>query len=48
MRLRVERQLGYKSLKYLASIEAVERVDGIGQGRGSMVGELGFSWYAGI
>lgn len=48
VRLRVERQLGYKSLKYLASIEAVERVDGIGQGRGSMVGELGFSWYAGI
>ncbi|MDP4021743.1 molybdopterin-dependent oxidoreductase [Methylobacterium sp. NEAU 140] len=48
VRLRVERQLGYKSLKYLASIEAVDRVDGIGQGRGSMVGELGFSWYAGI
>ena len=48
VRLRVERQLGYKSLKYLASIEAVARVDGIGQGRGSMVSELGFSWYAGI
>jgi DMSO/TMAO reductase YedYZ molybdopterin-dependent catalytic subunit len=48
VRLRVERQLGYKSLKYLASIEAVDRVDGVGQGRGSMVGELGFSWYAGI
>ncbi len=48
VRLRVERQLGYKSLKYLASIEAVDRVDGLGQGRGSMVGELGFSWYAGI
>lgn len=48
VRLRVERQLGYKSLKYLASLEAVDRVDGLGQGRGSMVGELGFSWYAGI
>ncbi len=48
VRLRVERQLGYKSLKYLASIEAVDRVDGLGQGRGSMVSELGFSWYAGI
>lgn len=48
VRLRVERQLGYKSLKYLASIEAVARVDGIGQGRGSMVSELGFSWYGGI
>ncbi|MRI55079.1 molybdopterin-binding protein [Methylobacterium sp. DB1607] len=48
VRLRVERQLGYKSLKYLASIEATDRVDGLGQGRGSMVSELGFSWYAGI
>ena len=48
VRLRVERQLGYKSLKYLASIEAVARVDGLGEGRGSMVSELGFAWYAGI
>jgi len=48
VRLRVERQLGYKSLKYLSSIEAVDRVDGIGHGRGSMVAGLGFSWYAGI
>lgn len=48
VRLRVERQLGYKSLKYLSAIEAVAQVDGIGQGRGSMVSELGFPWYAGI
>ena len=48
VRLRVERQLGYKSLKYLASIEAVARVDGLGQGRGSMLSDLGFSWYGGI
>lgn len=48
VRLRVERQLGYKSLKYLASIEATDRVDGLGQGGGSMVSGLGFSWYAGI
>ena len=44
VRLRVERQLGYKSLKYLSSIEAVARVEGAG----SMVAGLGFSWYAGI
>ena len=48
LRLRVERQLGYKSLKYIAAIEAAERVDGSGKGRGSMVAELGFPWYAGI
>ncbi len=48
VRLRVERQLGYKSLKYLSGIEAVESVAGFGKGRGSMVAELGFPWYAGI
>ena len=48
VRLRVERQLGYKSLKYLTSIEAVARIDGFGRGRGSMVAEQGFAWYAGI
>lgn len=48
LRLRVERQLGYKSLKYLVGIEAVGRVDGLAKGRGSMVAELGFSWYGGI
>jgi DMSO/TMAO reductase YedYZ molybdopterin-dependent catalytic subunit len=48
VRLRVERQLGYKSLKYISAIEAVDRVEGLGKGRGSMVAELGFPWYAGI
>ena len=48
VRLRVERQLGYKSLKYLTGIEAVARVDRVGQGRGSMLAELGLPWYAGI
>jgi DMSO/TMAO reductase YedYZ molybdopterin-dependent catalytic subunit len=48
VRLRVERQLGYKSLKYLTSIEAVAAVNGLGAGRGSITSELGFSWYAGI
>jgi len=48
VRLRVERQLGYKSLKYISAIEAVDRVDVLGKGRGSMVAELGFPWYAGI
>ena len=48
VRLRVERQLGYKSLKYLTSVEAVAAVDRLGTGRGSMLSELGFAWYAGI
>ena len=48
VRLRIERQLGYKSLKYLTSIEVVERIDTIASGRGSMVSDLGFAWYGGI
>jgi len=48
VRLRVPRQLGYKSLKYLAQITLVDSLKDIGQGLGSISPELGYSWYAGI
>jgi len=48
VRLRVPRQLGYKSLKYLAQITVVDSLKDIGQGLGSIAPELGYSWYAGI
>ena len=48
IRLRVPRQLGYKSLKYLAQITVVDSLKDIGQGLGSISPELGYSWYAGI
>jgi len=48
VRLRVPRQLGYKSLKYLSQITLVNSVKDIGQGLGSIAPELGYSWYAGI
>ena len=48
VRLRVPRQLGYKSLKYLAQISVVDSVKEIGKGLGSISPELGYSWYAGI
>ncbi len=48
VRLRVPRQLGYKSLKYLSQITVVDSVKDIGQGLGSIAPELGYSWYAGI
>jgi len=48
IRLRVERQLGYKSLKYVSSIEVVDRLDHIEDGSGAMVVSYGYSWYAGI
>jgi DMSO/TMAO reductase YedYZ molybdopterin-dependent catalytic subunit len=49
LRLRVERQLGYKQAKYLMGIEAVVTLDGIGKGRGGYWEDYaGYDWYAGI
>ncbi|AMK24611.1 MULTISPECIES: molybdopterin-binding protein [unclassified Sphingobium] len=49
LRLRVERQLGYKQAKYLMQIEAVASLDGIGRGKGGFWEDhAGYDWYAGI
>jgi len=48
LRLRVERQLGYKMAKYLKRIELVDRLDDIGGGRGGYWEDRGYEWYAGI
>ncbi len=48
LRLRVERQLGYKMAKYVMRIEAVESLGGIRGGRGGFWEDLGYEWYAGI
>jgi DMSO/TMAO reductase YedYZ molybdopterin-dependent catalytic subunit len=48
LRLRVERQLGYKMAKYVMRIEAVSQIAGIRGGRGGFWEDLGYEWYAGI
>jgi DMSO/TMAO reductase YedYZ molybdopterin-dependent catalytic subunit len=48
LRLRVERQLGYKMAKYVMRIEAVESFDALGRGRGGFWEDRGYEWYAGI
>jgi DMSO/TMAO reductase YedYZ molybdopterin-dependent catalytic subunit len=48
LRLRVPRQLGGKSTKYLSWITLTDTVKDIGQGFGAGGVERGFSWYAGI
>jgi DMSO/TMAO reductase YedYZ molybdopterin-dependent catalytic subunit len=48
LRLRVERQLGYKQAKYVMRIEAVESYAAIGGGRGGFWEDRGYAWYAGI
>lgn len=49
LRMRIERQLGYKHAKYLTAIEAVASLDGIGGGKGGYWEDRSnYQWYAGI
>lgn len=49
LRMRIERQLGYKSAKYLTAIEAVESFEDIAKGKGGYWEDRGdYQWYAGI
>jgi DMSO/TMAO reductase YedYZ molybdopterin-dependent catalytic subunit len=48
LRLRVERQLGYKHAKYLMRIEVTDRVTNLGRGKGGYWEDRGYEWYAGI
>ena len=48
LRLRVERQLGYKQAKYIMRIEAVDDFARLGRGKGGFWEDRGYEWYAGI
>ncbi|WP_432768104.1 MAG: molybdopterin-dependent oxidoreductase [Sphingopyxis sp.] len=49
LRLRIERQLGYKHAKYVTGIEAVTSLAGIGAGKGGYWEDrINYEWYAGI
>jgi len=48
LRLRVPRQLGYKSLKYITSLTVTDSLKRFGKGLGSAEPEAGYAWYAGI
>lgn len=49
LRLRVERQLGYKHAKFVMRLEAVETLVGIGSGRGGFWEDIAnYEWFAGI
>jgi len=47
-RLRVERQCGYKNLKFVKSIRVVDSLAGIGKGTGGINSDVGFHWFAGV
>jgi DMSO/TMAO reductase YedYZ molybdopterin-dependent catalytic subunit len=48
LRVRVERQLGYKMTKYIRSIELVDSFAAIGDGKGGYWEDQGYEWYGGI
>lgn len=48
VRLRAERQLGYKMAKYINRIELVAELTQIAGGRGGYWEDQGYSWYGGI
>jgi DMSO/TMAO reductase YedYZ molybdopterin-dependent catalytic subunit len=48
LRLRVPRQLGYKSVKFITRMTVTDSLKHFGKGLGSASPEGGYSWYAGI
>jgi DMSO/TMAO reductase YedYZ molybdopterin-dependent catalytic subunit len=48
LRIRLPRQLGYKSVKFLNRMIVTDDVKKFGKGLGSISPEQGYAWYAGI
>jgi DMSO/TMAO reductase YedYZ molybdopterin-dependent catalytic subunit len=48
LRLRVERQIGYKQAKYLMRIVVADSLAPFGSGKGGYWPDRGYEWYAGI
>jgi DMSO/TMAO reductase YedYZ molybdopterin-dependent catalytic subunit len=48
LRLRLPRQLGYKSVKFITKLTVTDSLKGFGKGLGSAAPEGGYAWYAGI
>jgi DMSO/TMAO reductase YedYZ molybdopterin-dependent catalytic subunit len=48
LRLRLPRQLGYKSVKFITALTVTDSLKGFGKGLGSASPETGYAWYAGI
>lgn len=48
LRMRIPRQLGYKSVKFITRITATDSMKHFGKGLGSASPEAGYAWYAGI
>ena len=48
VRMRLPRQLGYKSVKFITTLTVTDSLKSFGKGLGSASPEGGYAWYAGI
>lgn len=48
LRMRVPRQLGYKSVKFITRLTVTDDLKKFGKGLGSASPESGYAWYAGV
>lgn len=48
VRLRIPRQLGYKSVKYITRLTLTDNLKAFGKGTGGGASDGGYAWYAGI
>ena len=48
LRMRVPRQLGYKSVKFITHLTVTDNLKKFGKGLGSAAPEAGYAWYAGV
>lgn len=48
LRMRVPRQLGYKSVKFITHVTVTDDIKRFGKGLGSAAPEAGYAWYAGV
>jgi len=48
LRMRVPRQLGYKSVKFITRLTLTNDLKKFGKGLGSAAPEAGYAWYAGV
>jgi DMSO/TMAO reductase YedYZ molybdopterin-dependent catalytic subunit len=48
LRMRVPRQCGYKSIKFITHLTVTDDIKKFGQGLGGAAPEAGYAWYAGI
>jgi DMSO/TMAO reductase YedYZ molybdopterin-dependent catalytic subunit len=48
LRLRLPRQMGYKSVKFLTHMTVTDNLKNFGKGLGGVSAEYGYAWYAGI